>query len=104
MRRLRQRRSPRISPSRTEIRLTQKSTVAAQMLLNPLAGSENSFSMSSIRQYDVIPTIMNVYIMIDPSKGRGARSDRTAIIVIGIDTAGNKFLLDGYAHRMRLSE
>jgi hypothetical protein len=87
-----------------EIKNTQKSTVAAQMLLNPLAGSENTFSMSSIKQYDVIPSVMNVYIMVDPSKGRGVRSDRTAIIVIGIDIAGNKYLLDGYAHRMRLSE
>lgn len=87
-----------------EIKKTQKSTVAAQMLLNPLAGAQNTFTISSLRQYDVIPSILNVYIMVDPSKGRGPRSDRTAIIVIGIDVAGNKYLLDGYAHRMRLSE
>jgi len=87
-----------------EIKKTQKSTVAAQMLLNPLAGSQNTFAIGSIRQYEVIPSILNVYIMVDPSKGRGVRSDRTAIIVIGVDVAGNKYLIDGYAHRMRLSE
>ncbi len=94
-----------LSPERwEEIKKTQKSTVAAQMLLNPLAGSQNTFTISAIRQYEVIPSVMNVYIMVDPSKGRGVRSDRTAIIVIGIDVAGNKYLIDGYAHRMRLSE
>src|SRR5579859_2503174 len=87
-----------------EVKKTQKSTVAAQMLLNPLAGSENTFTLSSLKHYDVIPAVLNVYIMCDPSKGRGTRSDRTAIIVVVVDVAGNKYLLDGYAHRMRLSE
>lgn len=86
-----------------EVKGTQRSTVAAQMLLNPLAGNENMFSTLALRHYDVIPAVMNVYIMCDPSKGRTRRSDRTAIAVVGLDMAGNKYLLDGYCHRMRLS-
>lgn len=86
-----------------EIKTTQRSTVAAQMLLNPLAGNENTFTTLSLRHYDVIPAVMNVYIMCDPSKGRTRRSDRTAIAVVGYDLAGNKYLLDGYCHRMKLS-
>jgi hypothetical protein len=31
----------------------------------------------------VLPTILNVYILVDPSKGAGARSDRTGIAAIG---------------------
>lgn len=86
-----------------EVKNAQRSTVNAQMLLNPLAGNESTFSTSSLRHYDVIPSVLNVYIMVDPSKGKSKRSDRTAIAVIGIDVAGNRYLLDGYCHRMKLS-
>jgi hypothetical protein len=72
------------------------------MLLNPLAGNETR-SDRDLRHYDVIPSMMNVYIMCDPSKGRTKRSDRTAIAVVGVDIGGNKYLLDGYCHRMKLS-
>ena len=61
------------------MKLAQRSTVNAQMLLNPLAGNESTFTTSSFRHYDVIPPILNVYIMIDPSKGKTKRSDRSAI-------------------------
>src|SRR5207248_7540679 len=73
-------------------------------LLNPLAGSENTFTSTWFATYEVFPTILNVYIMVDPSKGKGPRSDRTAIAVVGIDPGGTKYLLDGYSHRMKLSE
>lgn len=86
-----------------KLKKAQRSTVSAQMLLNPLAGNENMFSTLELLHYDVIPSIMNVYILVDASKGRTARSDRSAIAVIGIDVSGKKYLLDGYCHRMRLS-
>jgi hypothetical protein len=78
--------------------------VSAQMLLNPLAGNEATFNSLWLRSYEVVPRILNVYILVDPSKGSGERSDRTAIPVIGVDQAGNKYLLDGVCHRMKLSE
>jgi hypothetical protein len=87
-----------------DVKLAQQSTVNAQMLLNPLAGTESTFRTRMLRHYDVIPSVLNVYILCDPSKGRGARSDRTAIAVMGIDVGGNKYLLDGVCHRMKLSE
>lgn len=82
----------------------QRGTVAAQMLQNPLAGEENSFRGEWLRPYWLRPRRMNVYIIGDPSKGRSKSSDRTAIVVIGVDPQRNRYLLDGYCHRMKLSE
>jgi hypothetical protein len=78
--------------------------VSAQMLQNPLAGDQNTFETPWLKPYWVVPTLLNVYIMCDPSRGKSKTSDRTAMSVIGIDGTGNKYLLDGYCHRMRLSE
>ena len=94
-----------LTPERwEEVKNTQRSTVSAQMLLNPTFGSDATFNPSWLRPYEVIPATMNVYIVCDPSKGNSARSDRTAIAVIGIDQGGNKYLLDGVRHRMKLSD
>lgn len=87
-----------------ERKRAQRSTIAAQMLQNPIAGKENSFRTQWLRPFWVKPSMMNVYIMGDPSKGKSKTSDRTAIAVVGIDSQSNKFLIDGYCHRMPLSE
>lgn len=81
-----------------------RSTIAAQFLQNPIAGQENTFSTKWLRPYWLRPLVLNVYIIVDPSKGRSKTSDRTAMAVIGIDSNNNRYLLDGYCHRMQLAE
>jgi hypothetical protein len=83
---------------------TQRSTIAAQMLQNPLSGEDQTFMVDWLKPYEIRPKLMNVVILCDPSLGRSAKSDRTAIPVIGVSSTGGKYLLDGVCHRMPLSE
>jgi len=88
----------------SEIMRLTKSTVAAQMLLNPLAGSEVAFDIRQLKFWEVRPKRISVYVLMDASKGRHAKSDDTAVAVIGIDINRNKYLLEALRHRMPLSK
>lgn len=83
---------------------TQRTTINAQLLQNPLGDNSATFQGKHLRSTPVRPRNLNIYIMADPSRGNSAKSDRTAIAVVGVDPQGNKYLLDGYRHRMKLSE
>lgn len=90
----------------TRVKKTQRRVVAAQHLMNPAAGNEASFDIRTFRPYTVRPSLLNIYILGDPSKAgtEKTRSDRTAFAVIGVDVNKNMYLLDGYRHRMGLTE
>lgn len=79
-------------------------SIASQMLQNPLADEDATFRAEWLRPYEVRPRTLNVAILCDPSKGLNASSDNTAIAVVGISAQGGKYLLDGYRHRMTLSQ
>lgn len=88
-----------------ETKRNQPTQYAAQMLQNPAAGEEAAFKPAWLKAAEVRPETLHVYVLCDPSKGTpNRRSDRTAIAVIGVDAAMNKYLLDGFRHRMRLNE
>ena len=78
--------------------------VSCQLLQNPLAGQQRMFDVADLRTYEVRPETLQVYILVDPARSQKKGSADTAMVVIGIDYAGNKYLLDGYAHRMDLME
>jgi hypothetical protein len=82
----------------------QPTQISAQMLQNPTAGDDATFNLRWLRPWARLPDRLNVYILGDPSKGSSQRTDRTAIAVIGVDENLNKYLVDGYRHRMNLSE
>ena len=86
------------------MRESSRAILAAQMLQNPMADSDASFKTEWLKSYEIRPRTLNVYIMCDPSRGRSATSDNTAIVVIGIAAGGAKYLLDGSCHRMSLSQ
>ena len=79
-------------------------TFASQYMQDPRASENPVFPTESFFGYEVRPRTLNVAIIVDPSEGSNSKSDRTAMAVIGIDSSGNKFLLDGFCHRMSLSE
>lgn len=94
-----------LSPEAWEKKKREQPTqISAQMLQNPSAGDDATFNVHWLRAWQSMPDRMNIYIMVDPSKGSGRTSDRTAIAVIAVDVDGNKHLVDGYRHRMNLAQ
>lgn len=78
--------------------------LAAQMLQNPAAGNSAIFDKTWVKYSDIRPATLNVYILTDPASSRKKGSDRTAMLVVGLDAAGNIWLLDGFHHKMSLTE
>lgn len=79
-------------------------TIACQQLMNPAAGNEAMFRKEWLSFIDIRPSTLNVYIMVDPAHSKKKGSDNTAMAVVGIDAGGNKYLLDGYRHKMGLRQ
>jgi hypothetical protein len=78
--------------------------VACQLLANPLAGHQRMFNVNDLKVYEVRPFTLMAYLMVDPARSIKKDSANTAMVVLGIDAAGNKYLLDGVAHKMDLMD
>lgn len=81
-----------------------EATVACQLLANPLAGHQRMFNVQDLQTYEVRPLTLMGYLLIDPARSVKKESANTAMAVIGIDHAGNKYLLDGIDHKIDLMD
>jgi hypothetical protein len=81
-----------------------ESTIACQMLANPLAGHQRMFDVNDLEVYEIRPLTLMAYLMVDPARSVKKESANTAMVVIGLDAAGNKYLLDGVDHKMDLMD
>ena len=81
-----------------------EAVIACQQLQNPAAGTQAMFSKDWLKFIDIRPSTLNVYIMCDPANSKKKESDNTAFAVVGVDAAGNRYLLDGFRHKMGLKE
>lgn len=87
-----------------KVRDQGEATISCQMLQNPLAGQQRMFNVDDLRTYEIRPEVLNVYITVDPARSKKKGSAKTAIAVVGVDYAMNKYLLDGFNHKMDLRE
>lgn len=81
-----------------------EATLACQLLGNPLAGHQRMFNVEDVQVYEVRPETLMCYLMVDPARSVKKESANTAMVVIGVDYAGNKYLLDGIDKRLDLQD
>lgn len=87
-----------------KVRDQGEATVSCQLLANPLAGHQRMFDIKDFQVYEVRPETLNVFILVDPARSKRKGSDNTAMVVLGVDYALNKYLLDGMNHKMDLKD
>jgi hypothetical protein len=80
------------------------SDVACQLLCNPRSGTQSMFDVKDLQVYEARPRTLMGYLLCDPARSKKKDSANTAMVVIGIDAGGNKYLLDGFDHKMDLME
>ena len=80
-------------------------TYAAQILLNPKADALQGFRREWLRYYNKADSRrMNTYICVDAASSKKKGSDYSAMMVIGLGTDGNYYVLDMVRDRLNLAE
>ena len=83
-------------------------TYAAQILLNPKADATQGFRREWLRYYTRLEEValrkMNKYILVDAASSKKKGSDYTAMMVVGLATDGNYYVLEMVRDRLNLAE
>jgi len=82
-------------------------TFAAQFLLDPAAERDQAFHDDWLRYFDIDEgntDEMQKYILVDPASSKKKGSDYTVMVVIGLGTDQNYYLLDAVRDRLNLTE
>ena len=83
-------------------------TFSAQMLCDPIAESVAGFRVSWLRYYSRDPWAerggKNVYILVDPANSKKDDADYTAMVVVGLGSDHNYYVLDIVRERLNLTE
>ena len=78
---------------------------SSQNLLNPTAESLQGFQKAWLNYYrGGKRPYLNIYMVVDPATAKGKRSDYTAMIVYGVDSRRNYYILDMVRDRLNLME
>ena len=67
---------------------------SCQHLLKPQDPAKISFTPEMISYYDRLPEFLNFYLLVDPARVRNKDSDYTAMKVVGVDKAKNRYIAD----------
>ncbi len=86
-----------------EIKKGDPYQVACDYMMNPITDATAIFDVKKLKKFDTVRP-MDVFILVDPADSKKEKSDRTAMLVIGVDEYHNKYLLDGIADKLELDE
>ncbi len=86
------------------LKTQSRSTIASQLLQNPLADEDATFNVLWLKPWETRPRTVNIYILGDPNRKIGADNDNCAYAVIAVSSTGGKYLVDGFRHQMTQSQ
>jgi len=74
-------------------------TFMCQHLLKPEDPAKMQFKSGMIQYWDSIPNC-NFYLFVDPASARKKKSDYTSMLIVGLDSDGKRYIVDGLRDKL----